>query len=128
MSFTHGDPWRPKLDWHRLGKNYWVNALGRLVLLYPIGAIAEAVDRDGVTVRGWLRTGVLPEARYRFRNGKRLFEPEVVEAIARIAADEGVTWPDRRSPITTNFKARVWAACSELPADPQLTAAAGSSL
>ena len=87
--------------------------------LYTIGALAQALGKRPVTIRKWIRQGVIPEAGMKTQpisktlgeSGRRLFSEEQIEAMVRIAKDCGVWGEGRRvtSFASTDFSARVWA-------------------
>lgn len=66
--------------------------------MFPVGALAKALQRDSVTIRAWIRKGWLPKAKYRTQPvvgsrgdaGRRLWSRAQVEGIVRIAREEGL--------------------------------------
>lgn len=64
------------------GKKYIVN--NKEVILYPIGALCEKLERQTQTVRKWEKRGVIPEPQFRSKTGKRLYTWEQIEAIAYV--------------------------------------------
>jgi len=66
---------------------------GQVREVVGIGALAMAVGRSPVTIRRWIRLGVIPRERYRrrgvdIRGERRLFPVEHVAVIAEIAEEE----------------------------------------
>jgi hypothetical protein len=99
-----------KLDLGR-SKKYLVG--NEIVELYPIGAIAAALNRKPVTVRKWETEGVIPVSPFMMkshdaRGQRRLYSREQIEALRKVAAEEGVLEPSaggKWKPIEqTNFR------------------------
>lgn len=88
---------------------------------FTIGALAEALGRQPVTIRKWEYTGVIPVPLYRktsaHNEGKRrLYTRAQIEGIVKIAEEERVL--DNRKPISqTNFTERVRELYEELASD-----------
>lgn len=77
-------------------KNYLVG--NKVVELFPIGAVARALNRKPVTVRKWESEGVIPNSPFMMRSHdtrgqRRLYSREQIEALRKIAAEEGVLNP-----------------------------------
>jgi hypothetical protein len=102
-------PWnRPKsrtprdpLAWDARPKLLQLNGIE--TEFFSIGQLATAVNRSKYTVVDWIRKGILPEARYRtpgtehrWGKGVRLWSRAQVEAIQRIAVEEGILGEQRR--------------------------------
>ncbi|MGD6750314.1 hypothetical protein [Streptomyces sp. BH105] len=88
---------------------------------FGVGDLAKALRRDAVTMRKWEASGVIPKATYvingKTANGnRRLYTREQIEAIVRIAEEEGLLDGDPRGiRITeTRFTARVKTAFEDL--------------
>jgi hypothetical protein len=114
------DPAPPELPaWKadpRLHQEFSYN--GEMWKLYTIGALALALGKRPVTIRKWIRQGIIPEAGLKTQSlqgtigdaGRRLFTEEQIEAMVRIAKDCGV-WGEGRRVISfanTDFSGRVW--------------------
>lgn len=91
---------------------------GERTEFFTIGALAEALDREIVTIRSWISRGVLPEARYKLpprgkttfgaKGGQRLWTRAQIEAIAKIAQEEGLLGHARSKDFSkTQFTQRV---------------------
>lgn len=89
--------------------------------MFPIRALAKALNRNSVTIRRWIRLGHLPKAKYqtpplagtRGDAGRRLWTRAQIEGIVQIAKEEGLL-SDRTPRIqNTNFTARIIAAWKE---------------
>ena len=66
---------------------------GVQVRLLTVGALAAAVNRTSATIRFWERRGLIPRAPYVLetedpRAKRRLYPPEIVEAVRRVALQE----------------------------------------
>lgn len=89
---------------------------GQQMRLYTIGELASAITRDPITVRKWERYGVIPRARFRDKQGRRLYTKEEIDVLVRIVAEEG---PQTGVALkTTRLTARAfaeWATLRELP-------------
>jgi hypothetical protein len=91
---------------------------GQVTRLYTIGALASALGKRPVTIRKWIRQGVIPEAGLKTQPitktlgdaGRRLFSEEQIEALIKIAKESGVWGEGRRvmSFSNTDFSVRVW--------------------
>lgn len=60
---------------------------------YTIGALAEAVNKQPVTIRMWIDKGYMPDTRFRTpkvgeQKGRRLWTRKQIEEISRIAREE----------------------------------------
>ena len=86
------------------------------VTLYTIGALARALDKSPVTIRKWIRAGVLPDSGMRTQRvlktlgdaGRRLWTAEQIEVIARVAREEAVVGDKRvRNFSESNFAGRL---------------------
>ena len=84
---------------------------------FTIGALAEALGKKVVTLRMWIDTGKMPEARYRLpprgdstfgaKGGQRLWTRDQIEAIVVIAQEEGVLGIKPKDFSKTEFTKRV---------------------
>ncbi|MEW1675584.1 hypothetical protein AB0O47_20420 [Streptomyces noursei] len=88
---------------------------------FGIGDLAKALRRDAVTMRKWEATGVIPKATYvisgKTANGnRRLYTRDQIEAIVRIAEEEGLFDGDPRGIrlSDTRFTERVKEAFEQL--------------
>lgn len=86
------------------------------VRLYSIGALAAATGKQVVTVRKWIRLGIIPDSAMRTEAipgtlkdaGRRLWTKEQIEAIVRIGVEEQVIGRTRAKKFSeTNFEARI---------------------
>ena len=83
------------------------------VELYTVGQLADALDREAVTIRKWERDGILPKAMFNSpstdpRGRRRLYSRAQVEGIVKIAKQEGIYSRNSRKPIrSTAFTAKV---------------------
>lgn len=80
-------------EWDRRPKIFKVS--GEDKEFFTIGALAKALNREPVTIRMWMQTGILPEARYRTSDkgtqaGRRLWSRAQIEGLVQIAREEGV--------------------------------------
>jgi hypothetical protein len=104
-----------KRSWDAEPRFYEVN--GEKVEFFTIGALAEVLDKKPVTLRTWIRHGKLPEARFKLpprgkatfgeQGGQRLWTRAQIEAIAVIAAEEGVLGVKPKDFAKTKFTERV---------------------
>lgn len=94
------------------------------LVLYTIGALGEALGKSPVTIRLWIRKGIIPDAGLKTaplhgtlgNAGRRLFSLEQIEALVFIAKTEGVIGSGVGRPADfskTSFQARVWGLWSE---------------
>ncbi|MCZ0981884.1 hypothetical protein O1L60_31230 [Streptomyces diastatochromogenes] len=88
---------------------------------FGIGELAKALRRDAVTMRKWESSGVIPRATFvisgKTANGnRRLYTREQIEAIVRIAEEEGLFDGDPRGIriADTRFTERVKEAFEQL--------------
>ncbi len=93
---------------------------------FQVGALADALGRQPVTIRGWETKGLLPGTPFRSSmpsrsplaslgktpKGRRLYLRAQIEGIVQIAAEEGVIFPtpsDKAgAPPTPKFAERVY--------------------
>lgn len=81
----------PKASWRMKIKIYRVDGVDRE--FYPIGALADALDKKPVTIRMWMQTGKMPEPRFRTpkigeQKGRRLWTRKQIEALQKAAQEE----------------------------------------
>jgi hypothetical protein len=83
--------------------------------LYPLGAVARALNRQPVTVRKWESEGVIPRSPFILpsrdpRGQRRLYSKEHIMALRRAADEEGLLTPSAngkwKSIEETNFRER----------------------
>lgn len=82
---------------------------------FPIGALAQALNKKPVTIRRWIREEVIPDAKFRSPKregtrgnaGVRLWTRAQIEGIVRIAKEEGV-FLDAHKSRSPRFKQKVW--------------------
>lgn len=77
-------------------KNYLVG--NKVVELFPIGAVARALNRKPVTVRKWETEGIIPNSPYMMkshdtRGQRRLYSRQQIETLRAVAEEEGVLNP-----------------------------------
>lgn len=84
--------------------------------LYQIGALAMAIGKKPVTIRKWLRLGIIPEPSIRTRDipntlgnaGRRLWTRPQIETILLVGKSEGVIGDKQSKDISsTNFAQRL---------------------
>jgi hypothetical protein len=80
--------------------------------LVRVAELALALNRKSRTIRQWESLGHLPQAPYRSesydpRGERRLYSPEHVEGIVRIAAEEGILYGKPANIRKTAFAQRV---------------------
>ena len=101
--------------WDAKPRYYDVN--GERTEFFTIGALAEALEKEIVTIRTWIRTGKMPEARFKLpprgkstfgaKGGQRLWTRAQIEAIVKIAHEEGVLGVKPKDFSKTRFTERV---------------------
>lgn len=84
-----------------LGKPKTFLLNGQPVELYPLGALARALNRSTVTVRKWEQEGILPTSPYIMpshdpRGQRRLYTREQIESLRTVAEEEGLLEPNAR--------------------------------
>lgn len=85
--------------------------------LFPIGALAKALNRRPVTIRSWISKGWIPQAGYRTKErvgtrgdaGLRMWSRKQIEGMQRIAGEEGLLNPSPPKITNTKFTQRVLA-------------------
>lgn len=99
-----------------LGKSKTFLVQGQPVEFYYIGDVARALNREAVTIRKMENHGDLPLSPYMSpgiddRGKRRLYTKQQIEALRRIAQEEGVLYPSAKGkwkPIAqTNFTQKV---------------------
>lgn len=95
---------------------------GKVVEMFTIGALAEAINRPLITLRLWMTEGHLPLSPYQLpatvnkngkeHNGKRLYSRKMIEAAVEVFTRFGVLHVKRidwvnNSKITTELT-RIW--------------------
>lgn len=106
--------------WDRAPQRFKVKGVDRE--FFTVGALAEALGRRPGTLRKWEREGLLPRAPFRKpsddpRGVRRLYSRDHVEAIVKIAYEEGLMGQNFNTPIeATAFTTRVKALFEELKA------------
>jgi hypothetical protein len=80
------------------GRNF--NVGGKIVEFFPIGVLADALNRKTVTIRKWETEGVIPKASFLkpsknkdVRGQRRIYTKEQIMGLRRIAREEGVLEP-----------------------------------
>lgn len=63
-------------------REYIIN--GKEFELYTIGELADRLDRQRQTLRKWEREGIIPQAQYRSKTGRRLYSKEQIQAVVEI--------------------------------------------
>src|SRR6266478_1568793 len=96
-----------------LGKPRMFLVNGQPQELYPVGALARALNRKPVTVRKWESEGIIPRSPFLMpshdpRGQRRLYTRQQVDDLRRIAQEEGILEPSPggkwRSVEKTAFK------------------------
>lgn len=113
---------RSPLDGH-VGKTFTIG--GREVELFTISQLAYYLNRKPVTIRKWEQDGVIPKATFVKpganqdpRGRRRLYSRAQVEALVRIAGEEGILHDLHKQVSRTQFKAKVLSAFRQI-AKPQ---------
>lgn len=106
-------PRRPKPEPEEITEDSWQLRLvqyktvrGRRMALYPIGALAEALNRTPFTIRRWTRLGFIPHAPYRLPGttrpsdgvhiaGRRLYTREMIESLVVLFRERGLLDSER---------------------------------
>lgn len=78
-----------------LGKPKMVLVNGQPQELYPLGAVARALNRQPVTVRKWESEGVIPRSPFILpsrdpRGQRRLYSRDHIMGLRRVAEEEGL--------------------------------------
>lgn len=101
------------------GKTFTIR--GVEVELFTIGQVADALNRTPVAIRKWEANRVIPKATFSKpgvnqdpRGRRRLYSRPQVEALVRIAQEEGILHDKYRSITKTQFKAKVLHAFREI--------------
>lgn len=76
--------------------------------LYTIGALAEALGKSTVTIRRWIRAGVLPETKLKTapiegtpgNSRRRLWTRDQVESVLRIGTETNMVGRRQPSPLS----------------------------
>lgn len=74
-------------------KRYLVGNAPRL--FYSLGDLARVLGRSPVTIRKWIRLGILPETPFKYttpdiRGSRRLFTEGMIAGVLKIARAEGI--------------------------------------
>jgi hypothetical protein len=85
---------------------------GESITVVEIGDLARALDRKPVTIRLWIRRGVLPDAairqdRWHPRISRRQWLLKEAECIRAVAAANGLLDSKRLNPAKTRFPVEV---------------------
>jgi len=105
-------------DWDRHPKRFKIAGVEQE--FFGIGALAEALEREPVTIRKWERDGVIPRATFRLpsadpRGARRLYSRAQVEGIVALAGEEGLMNPAKRPALAkTQFPTKVKTLFEEL--------------
>lgn len=59
--------------------------------MFTIGEVAGKLDRESQTLRKWEANGIIPRTKFQNKAGRRLYTKEQVEALTRIAEEEGIS-------------------------------------
>lgn len=83
---------REPIDW---GRPIIYNVGGVATEFYTVGQVAAALGRSATTMRKWERNGWLPKAAFRTpsvvrQKARRLYTRAQLEAIVRVAFEEGL--------------------------------------
>lgn len=92
---------------------------GREVEFFTIGQVSQVLNRQPVTLRKWEREGIIPKATFSKpskdpRGRRRLYSRAQVEALVRIAAEEGVLNDIHKQISKTKFSAKVLSAFKQI--------------
>jgi hypothetical protein len=104
-------------DAHPMKKAYRQDGHYVEVELFPIGALARALQRRPVTIRSWISKGWIPKATFRTGEikgtrgnaGRRMWNRKQIEGMARIAKEEGLLNLSPPLITSTRFTQRVLA-------------------
>lgn len=98
---------------------------GREVELFSIGQLATALNRKPATIRKWEQDGTIPKATFTkpgadHKHGRRrLYSRAQIEALVRIAQEEGILTHTSRQITKTQFKAKALHAFRQIAAGAQ---------
>ena len=94
-----------------VGKKFTIG--GREIELFGISELADALNRKPVTIRKWEREGHIPNATYTKpginkdpRGRRRLYSRAQIEALVKIAQEEGILHDLHKQISKTNFQAK----------------------
>ncbi|MBO8161060.1 MAG: MerR family transcriptional regulator [Thermosipho sp. (in: Bacteria)] len=85
---------------------------GEEVELYYINELAHALGRTSATIRKWEISGVLPDATFKDKVGRRMYTKEQIDTIVRIAEECRIR--QGHSIANTGFSRKVHKALAEL--------------
>jgi hypothetical protein len=101
------------------GKFYPVG--NQQVELFTISQLAEALNREPVTVRGWEHKGFIPKATFSkpgkggdVRGRRRLYSRAQVEALVSLAQEEGLLADKHKKITETNFAGKALLAFKQI--------------
>lgn len=107
----------------RVGKTFSIG--GKDVELFTISQLAFFLNRKPVTIRKWENDGTIPKATFVKpgansdpRGRRRLYSRAQIEALIRIAHEEGILTDLHRQITKTQFKAKAWAAFKQIASQP----------
>lgn len=91
-------------DWDGKPKILTVNGVDHE--FFTIGQLATALNRRPVTIRSWEAKGILPPARYRYKN-RRLYSRTQVEGLMKLCAKHGFLHFTSKPDIPVEFTSDV---------------------
>jgi hypothetical protein len=111
---------RGETSWDAKPTEIWYQGVRYEV--FPIGALAKAMNRDSVTIRAWMRKGWLPRNGFQtpavygsLKNAsRRLWTRTQIDRIAQIAKEEGLLEENPVRIQQTSFTQRVFSEWKEL--------------
>lgn len=76
---------------------------GQTIEMFTRGALAKALNRELVTIRGMERKGVLSHSRLKSTRGWFLYTRDQIEDLVRLAEEENVLNPSFRKTFSPRF-------------------------
>jgi hypothetical protein len=115
----HGRPKKEEVSIERKPKRnkntYIIN--GQEVMLFKIGDLCDRLERQRQTVCKWEKSGIIPQAQFRSKTGRRLYTKEQIDAIVETVNDFNLR---QGCLIPEGFREAVYRAFAEASNDVQV--------
>jgi IS30 family transposase len=76
---------------------------GKEIQVFSRGALAKALNRQHTTIRRMIDKGIICHPRYQNRRSQWIYSRAQIEALIKLADEEGVLDPNYRRPFTQRF-------------------------